>query len=154
MGSISAHIPSLGPRHRAWPCRHTLLPELPTTCRPCRSERPVRQHAHQLLSQTLTTRSHPTHPTVMPPPLHAKRCPALAAERRQRYSAVPGLREKQDFFANSSWKQAGASPSIVDALVTLGIQKPSHVQAEAYAALQSGAPLPEACHWGYQPRYP
>jgi ATP-dependent RNA helicase DDX18/HAS1 len=39
------------------------------------------------------------------------------------------------FHSGSSWQQLGATQDVIDALSALGISRPSHVQAEAYAAL-------------------
>ena len=64
---------------------------------------------------------------------------AVKATRWQNDERQVAGRDKQEFFARSSWKQAGASDEIIEALQGLGISKPSHVQGEAYTALLSGA---------------
>lgn len=41
-----------------------------------------------------------------------------------------------NFFSSSTWSELGASTAVVDALKSLGVTRPSHVQAEAFKALK------------------
>lgn len=43
------------------------------------------------------------------------------------------------FFSSSSWQQLGASADVVTSLASLGLHRPSHVQAEAFRALSPTA---------------
>ncbi|EFN54452.1 hypothetical protein CHLNCDRAFT_135879 [Chlorella variabilis] len=52
----------------------------------------------------------------------------------------PGQAASATFFSSDRWDALGASAEVVAALQTLGITRPSHIQAAAYRALaQSGA---------------
>lgn len=48
----------------------------------------------------------------------------------------------KQFFASESWAEVGASEALVEALESLSMPKPSHVQAAAYKALRAGVSLP------------
>lgn len=58
------------------------------------------------------------------------------AGRGQQRGNKPTL--NQDFFARESWAQVGANESMIEALKSLGLSRPSHVQAEALQASFSG----------------
>ena len=40
-----------------------------------------------------------------------------------------------DFYSAKSWKEIGANAEIIQALASIGVTKPSHIQAESFAAL-------------------
>ena len=40
-----------------------------------------------------------------------------------------------DFYSSISWKSLGANDDIIQALSTIGITRPSHIQAESFGAL-------------------
>lgn len=44
------------------------------------------------------------------------------------------------FFSSKSWAEVGTHPELVKALADVGISRPSHIQAAAFAALSSAAP--------------
>ncbi|KAI8113511.1 hypothetical protein M9435_003512 [Picochlorum sp. BPE23] len=44
-----------------------------------------------------------------------------------------------DFFSAASWKELGAHEDMIHALEAIGIKRPSHIQAESFAALESDA---------------
>lgn len=48
----------------------------------------------------------------------------------------------QDFFARESWSQVGANEAMIEALRSIGLSRPSHVQAEALQATFSGTRQP------------
>lgn len=57
---------------------------------------------------------------------------AAVAARAKRASAPQSA-----FHSSSSWDDVGASQQVQDALAAIGIDRPSHVQAEAYKALST-----------------
>ena len=44
------------------------------------------------------------------------------------------------FFSSEAWESSGARPEVVDALASIGVTRPSHIQAESFRALSGGAP--------------
>eukprot|EP00892_Ulva_mutabilis_P011261 jgi/Ulvmu1/8507/UM044_0041.1 len=56
--------------------------------------------------------------------------------RGQQRAYKPAI--NQDFFARESWAQAGANESMIEALNSIGLSRPSHVQAEALQASFTG----------------
>ena len=69
-----------------------------------------------------------------------KRSNAKELSRASEESAIPiariGTGSTSDFFSAKSWEDLGANQSIVDALKSIDITRPSHIQAESFGALK------------------
>lgn len=69
-----------------------------------------------------------------------KRSNAKELSRAPEQSDIPiariGTGSTSDFFSAKSWRDLGAEPSVVEALKAIEITRPSHIQAESFAALK------------------
>ncbi|WIA31756.1 hypothetical protein OEZ86_002630 [Tetradesmus obliquus] len=68
---------------------------------------------------------------------YSSNAPPWASKSRSYGSSSSSGSGSAAFFSSKSWEDLRASPELIEALKTIGVTKPSHIQAEAFQTLSS-----------------